>query len=275
VQFDQLYRKKVGMTMNTCRLAENLNKNRYRDVAPYDSTRVIIQNGSTGDYVNANFVNMDIPSSGIKNRYIAAQGPLPHTTGDFWQVVWEQHCSCVVMLTTTVERGRVKCHQYWPRLYETQEYDQLQITCVRERETQSTALREFTIVQKESKEERQVTQMQYIAWPDHGVPDDPHEFISFVSEVRKARDGCVEPILVHCSAGIGRTGVLILMETAMCLIETNEPVYPLELTRTMRDQRAMTIQNASQFKFVCEAILLAYNEGIVKTQTEFSHQQTD
>ena len=83
-----------------------------------------------------------------------------------------------------------------------------------------------------------------MAWPDHGVPDDPHEFVSFVRAVRTARDGNVEPIVVHCSAGIGRTGVLILMETAMCLIETNEPVYPLDLTKTMRDQRAMTIQNA-------------------------------
>ncbi len=93
-----------------------------------------------------------------------------------------------------------------------------------------------------------MSQMQYMAWPDHGVPDDPQEFISFVTQVRKYRAGSVEPLLVHCSAGIGRTGVLILMETAMCLIEANEPVYPLDAVRTMRDQRAMLIQTSVRFK---------------------------
>lgn len=97
--------------------------------------------------------------------------------------------------------------------------------------------------------------MQYVAWPDHGVPESSRQFIEFVQEVRQHRLGTVEPILVHCSAGIGRTGVLILMETAMCLIEANEPVYPLEIVRTMRDQRAMLIQTSSQYKFVCEAIV--------------------
>lgn len=91
-------------------------------------------------------------------------------------------------------------------------------------------------------EERQISHMQYLAWPDHGVPDDCAEFISFCGRVREARAGTSEPIIVHCSAGIGRTGVLVLMETAMCLIEANEPVYPLDIVRSMRDQRAMMIQ---------------------------------
>lgn len=102
----------------------------------------------------------------------------------------------------------------------------------------------------QSSEERRVTQMQYIAWPDHGVPDDPKHFIQFVDEVRKARQGSVDPIVVHCSAGIGRTGVLILMETAACLVESNEPVYPLDIVRTMRDQRAMLIQTPVSGRFL-------------------------
>src|SRR5690348_113109 len=90
--------------------------------------------------------------------------------------------------------------------------------------------------------------MQYTAWPDHGVPENPQHFIEFVAEVRKARNGSLDPIIVHCSAGIGRTGVLILMETASCMIEANEPVYPLDIMKTMRDQRAMLIQTAVIFK---------------------------
>jgi tyrosine-protein phosphatase non-receptor type 4 len=264
-QFEQLYRKKPGMTMNVCRRSENLNKNRYRDIAPYDTTRVILKSSPNGgDYINANYVNMEVPSSGIVNRYIAAQGPLPHTAADFWQAVWEQLCNTIVMLTGTVERGRVKCHQYWPGEGEWADYNALRVRCLSDTDSPMCTVREFTIVHRESQEERRVTQMMYVAWPDHGVPDDPAQFIRFVQEVRGHRAGSVEPILVHCSAGIGRTGVLILMESALCLIEDNEPVYPLDAVRAMRDQRAMLIQTSSQYKFVCEAILKVYNEGIVK-----------
>lgn len=92
---------------------------------------------------------MEIPAAGIVNRYIAAQGPLPHTTTDFWQCVWEQLSTTVVMLTTTVERGRVKCHQYWPRKNETLTFDKLELTCLNERETPSTAYREMRLVNTE------------------------------------------------------------------------------------------------------------------------------
>ncbi|CAP29320.1 Protein CBR-PTP-1 [Caenorhabditis briggsae] len=268
-QFEMLYRKKPGLTMNICRLNANASKNRYRDVCPYDDTRVILQTSGSGDYINANFVNMEIPSSGIINRYIACQGPLLHTSGDFWLMVWEQLCTTIVMLTTITERGRVKCHQYWPRLNETQEYGRLMIRCIRDKQTPNCCYREFSVRDRSTNEERRVTQMQYIAWPDHGVPDDTKHFIQFVDEVRKARQGSVDPIVVHCSAGIGRTGVLILMETAACLVESNEPVYPLDIVRTMRDQRAMLIQTPGQYTFVCDSILRAYNEGTIKPLAEY------
>nr|CDJ86225.1 PDZ and Protein-tyrosine phosphatase domain containing protein [Haemonchus contortus] len=246
-QFEQLYRKKPGMTMNDCRLTSNLNKNRYRDVCPYDATRVRLSSSPNGDYINANFVNMEIPSSGIVNRYIACQGPLAHTSADHWLMVWEQLCTHIVMLTTTIERGRAKCHQYWPRLHESHEYGRLLVTCIRDHDTPNCSYREFSVRDRTSKEERRVTQMQYTAWPDHGVPDDPQHFISFVGEVRRARAGSVDPIVVHCSAGIGRTGVLILMETAACLVEANEPVYPLDIVRLGNE------------RFRPEAIMMSWN----------------
>ncbi|GBL88180.1 Tyrosine-protein phosphatase 1 [Araneus ventricosus] len=268
-QFEQLYRKKPGMCMNIAKLPENLNKNRYRDISPYDSTRVVLLGSPSGDYINASHVHMEIPTSGIVNRYIATQGPLPTTTFDFWLMVWEQQSTLVVMVTTLMERGRSKCHKYWPKLYESLEIGFLQVTCIREQETSSFAFREFTLINTENKEERHITHMQYTAWPDHGVPDDASDFLDFVMQVRQNRVGMVESAIVHCSAGIGRTGVLILMETAMCLIEANEPVYPLDIVKAMRDQRAMLIQTTSQYKFVCEAILKVYNERIVKPLKEY------
>ncbi|XP_050418197.1 tyrosine-protein phosphatase non-receptor type 4 isoform X4 [Patella vulgata] len=268
-QFEQLYRKKPNMSMNSARLECNIAKNRYRDISPYDQTRVVLKGSSMGDYVNANYVNMEIPGSGVVNRYIAAQGPLQNTCTDFWQMVWEQHCTLVVMLTTKVERGRVKCHQYWPELYETQDFGELQVTCVKEEDATSFAFREFNLTHVETNEERHIRHMQYISWPDHGVPDDPSDFLDFVVKVRQNRAGMVEPTVVHCSAGIGRTGVLITMETAMCLIEANQTCLPLQIVKNMRDQRAMLIQTSSQYKFVCEAILRVYNEGIVKPIDDF------
>uniref|UniRef100_A0A672P3B8 protein-tyrosine-phosphatase n=1 Tax=Sinocyclocheilus grahami TaxID=75366 RepID=A0A672P3B8_SINGR len=261
-QFDQLYRKRPGMSMSCARLPQNVSKNRYRDISPYDTTRVVLK--GTEDYINANFINMEIPGKGEVKRYIACQGPLPGTCSDFWQMVWEQSAALVVMLTTQVERGRVKCHQYWPNVSASGTYGGFQVTCVSEEGNSAYLLRDLMLTHLESKEERQICQMQYLAWPDHGVPEDSSDFLNFVSQVRSKRADASEPVVVHCSAGIGRTGVLITMETAMCLIETGQSVYPLDIVRTMRDQRAMMIQTPSQYRFVCEAILKVYDEEIVK-----------
>uniref|UniRef100_A0A8C3Y4Q9 protein-tyrosine-phosphatase n=1 Tax=Catharus ustulatus TaxID=91951 RepID=A0A8C3Y4Q9_CATUS len=262
-QFDQLYRKKPGMTMSCARLPQNISKNRYRDISPYDATRVILK--SNEDYINANYINMEIPSSTIINQYIACQGPLPNTCPDFWQMTWEQGSSMVVMLTTQVERGRVKCHQYWPEPSGSSSYGNFQITCHSEEGNPAYVFREMTLTNLEKEESRQLTQIQYIAWPDHGVPDDSSDFLDFVCLVRKKRAGREEPVVVHCSAGIGRTGVLITMETAMCLIECNQPVYPLDIVRTMRDQRAMMIQTPVSIipAVMCCRTIISYDPVIL------------
>uniref|UniRef100_A0A669C7G5 Tyrosine-protein phosphatase n=1 Tax=Oreochromis niloticus TaxID=8128 RepID=A0A669C7G5_ORENI len=257
-QFDQLYRKRPGMTMLCAKLPQNVSKNRYRDISPYDATRVILK--STDDYINANYINMEIPASSLINRYIACQGPLPNTCPDFWQMTWEQGSSMVVMLTTQVERGRVKCHQYWPNPDNSATYGDFTITCHNEEGNSAFLVREMTLTHTP----REVTQIQYVAWPDHGVPDDSTDFLDFVALVRTKRAGQDQPMVVHCSAGIGRTGVLITMETALCLMECGQPVYPLEIVKTMRDQRAMMIQTPSQYRFVCEAILKVYEEDLFK-----------
>ena len=140
--------------------------------------------------------------------------------------------------------------------------------------------------------QRHITHFQYTLWPDHGVPDDASDFLELVRKVREVRSTSLEPVIVHCryvvffncnyvtdiilllSAGIGRTGVLIMMETAICLIEANEPIYPIELLKTMRDQRALLIQTADQFDFVCSAIYKVYIEGIVKPSVNNHHHQS-
>ncbi|XP_015524862.1 tyrosine-protein phosphatase non-receptor type 4 isoform X3 [Neodiprion pinetum] len=269
-QYEQLYRKNPELVALESKKPENQNKNRYRDISPYDVTRVILMGSINGDYINANYVNMEIPGSGIINRYIATQGPLSSTVADFWQMVLEAGSTLVVMLTTLVERGRAKCHQYWPAFNETLTLRNLTLTSTAENIEDTFVFREFILRDINTGEERDITHMQYCAWPDHGVPSDWRQFTTFTERVRAARTGMVEPAVVHCSAGIGRTGVLVLMETALCLMEANQPVYPLDIVRSMRDQRAMMIQNASQYRFVCEAVHKAYTEGIAKPLPEFS-----
>ncbi|XP_059513583.1 tyrosine-protein phosphatase non-receptor type 3 isoform X5 [Myotis daubentonii] len=260
IQFEQLYRKKPGLAITFAKLPQNLDKNRYKDVLPYDTSRVLLQGNE--DYINASHVNMEIPAANLVNKYIAAQGPLPHTCAQFWQVVWDQKLSLIVMLTTLTERGRTKCHQYWPDPPDVAEHGSFHIRCQSEDCTIAYVFREMLVTNTETGEEHTVTHLQYVAWPDHGVPDDSSDFLEFVNYVRSLRVDA-EPVLVHCSAGIGRTGVLVTMETAMCLIERNLPVYPLDIVRKMRDQRAMMVQTSSQYKFVCEAILRVYEEGLV------------
>ncbi|NXM02029.1 PTN3 phosphatase, partial [Tyrannus savana] len=261
IQFEQLYRKKPGLAVTCAKVPQNMDKNRYKDVLPYDATRIILRGDE--DYINANYVNMEIPSVGIVNRYIATQGPLPHTCAHFWQVVWDHKLSLIIMLTTLTERGRTKCHQYWPDPPDVMEYGNFRVRCHSEDCTIAYVVREMVITNVETEQQHTVTHLQYVAWPDHGVPDDSMDFLEFVTCMRPKRVKN-EPVLVHCSAGIGRTGVLVTMETAMCLIERNQPVYPLDIVRKMRDQRAMMVQTSSQYKFVCEAILRVYKEGLVR-----------
>ncbi|NXA54043.1 PTN3 phosphatase, partial [Nothocercus julius] len=241
IQFEQLYRKKPGLAVTCAKVPQNMDKNRYKDVLPYDATRIILQGDE--DYINANYVNMEIPTVGVVNRYIATQGPLPHTCAHFWQVVWDHKLSLIIMLTTLTERGRTKCHQYWPDPPDVMEYGNFRVRCQSEDCTIAYVVREMMITNVETEQQHAVTHLQYVAWPDHGVPDDSMDFLEFVTCMRPKRVKN-EPVLVHCSAGIGRTGVLVTMETAMCLIERNQPVYPLDIVRKMRDQRAMMVQTS-------------------------------
>ncbi|KAL7394310.1 hypothetical protein ABVT39_023948 [Epinephelus coioides] len=255
--FENLYRRKPDLTLNCARLPENMDKNRYKDVLPYDATRVVLQGQE--DYINASHITVAPPVSGVCLRYVAAQGPLPQTCTHFWQSVWEQQTHTIIMLTTLTERGRTKCHQYWPHPPEVKDYGHMRVKCHSEECNLAYVTRQFTLTHTQRGEERAVTHLQYVAWPDHGVPDDPSDFLLFISSVRERRRG-EEPLMVHCSAGIGRTGVLITMETALTLLDQGRPVFPLDIVKTVRDQRAMMVQTTCQFQFVCEAILRVYKE---------------
>lgn len=188
-QYEQLYRKNPDLAITEARKPENNSKNRYRDISPYDCTRVVLSNSENGDYINANYVNMEIPGGTI-NRYIATQGPLSNTTNDFWRMVQQESSHVVVMLTTVMERGRPKCHQYWPHTgVEMNLSPGFSIKCLSEQadSTGSFVFRELELCDTKTGEKRSIQHMQYLAWPDHGVPSDPNLFLQFTEKVRSAR----------------------------------------------------------------------------------------
>lgn len=271
LHFDRLYRRKPGTAAIASKLPQNLVKNRYRDISAYDATRVHLLEGP--DYINANFVDMEIYTTGQINKYIAAQGPMQHTCKDFWQMVWEQSSTLLVMLTGVVEGGKVRCCRYWPDPHASQEWGKYEVHNVSEQADRIYITRNLKLRNRMTGEERAVVHMQYIDWPDHGIPGSKVDFLRFVQGVRTFREGMSAPVVVHCSAGIGRTGVFILMETALCKIEVLEPIYPLDVVRIMRDQRGMLVQTPIQYQFVCESVVKAYEDDYVDIELS-SHTPT-
>ncbi|KAF2361135.1 PDZ domain [Trinorchestia longiramus] len=274
-RFEKRYRINPDLRIDIAKWSCNETRNRYRDISPYDKTRVILRDDGSespfNDYINASYVDMEILGTQIVNKYIASQGPLNTTCGHFWLMVWQQHCLLLVMLTTCIEQGRTKCHKYWPELNSTAEYGSISVHCDEQKTKSGFIWRQFTIKHKSSEEKRRVQHLQYVTWPDHGVPEQSNDFFTFVQEVRRIRAEEHEnkhPVLVHCSAGIGRTGVLILMETSQCLIEANQPIFSEDLVMRMRDQRPMMIQTSGQFRFVCEAIHRVYDEQLIRPLTQ-------
>lgn len=143
--FEKLSRKKEDESLDESKLMENIDKNRYRDILPYDSTRVQLVDSMTGDYINASFVDMPVPSGNI-NRYIATQGPLASTCDDFWQMVWEQNCSLIIMVTPLIEAGREKCHKYWPDEKEETRYGQILVRNIYEKSKTATIERTIQLL---------------------------------------------------------------------------------------------------------------------------------
>ncbi|KAF6327970.1 protein tyrosine phosphatase non-receptor type 3 [Rhinolophus ferrumequinum] len=175
IQFEQLYRKKPGLAITFAKLPQNLDKNRYKDVLPYDTSRVLLQGND--DYINASYVNMEIPAANLVNKYIAAQGPLPHTCAQFWQIVWDQKLSLIVMLTTLTERGRTKCHQYWPDPPDVVEHGSFHIRCQSEDCTIPYVLREMLVTNTE------VRAVPHGEWSGEGT--------------------VLRPVSIHCRPGWG------------------------------------------------------------------------
>ncbi|XP_066042670.1 tyrosine-protein phosphatase non-receptor type 13 isoform X4 [Chamaea fasciata] len=234
---------------------ENRRKNRYKNILPYDTTRVPL--GVEGGYINASFIRM--PVGNEEFVYIACQGPLPTTVADFWQMVWEQNCTVIAMMTQEVEGEKIKCQRYWPDVLNktTMINDRLRLALVRLQQLKGFIIRVLELEEIQTGEVRHISHLNFIAWPDHDTPSQPDDLLTFISYMRHVHKS--GPIITHCSAGIGRSGTLICIDVVLGLISRDLDFDISDLVRTMRLQRHGMVQTEDQYIFCYQVVLYVLN----------------
>ncbi|KAM9819447.1 receptor-type tyrosine-protein phosphatase delta-like isoform 13-T13 [Syngnathus typhle] len=246
-------------TWENSNLEVNKPKNRYANVIAYDHSRVIltgIEGVPGSDYINANYID----GYRRQNAYIATQGSLPETFGDFWRMVWEQHTANIIMMTKLEEKSRVKCDQYWPTRG-TETYGLIQVTLLDTVELATYSVRTFALYKSGSNEKREVRHFQFTAWPDHGVPEHPTPFLAFLRRVKACNPADAGPMIVHCSAGVGRTGCFVVIDAMAERIKHEKTVDIYGHVTLMRSQRNYMVQTEDQYIFIYDALLEAVTCG--------------
>lgn len=233
----------------------NMDKNRHAESLPYDHSRVKLKsevNSNKQDYINASIIFDHDPR---QPAYIATQGPLAHTVADFWQMVWENGCTVIVMMTALVEDGEKQCERYWPdegsSLYHIYEVNLVSehIWC------KDFLVRSFYLKNVQTQETRTLTQFHLLSWPADGIPTSTRPLLDFRRKVNKCYRGRSCPIIVHCSDGTGRTGTYILID--MVLNRMTKGVKEIDIAASLehiRDQRPGLVRTKDQFEFALTAV---------------------
>uniref|UniRef100_A0AAQ5XGF6 protein-tyrosine-phosphatase n=1 Tax=Amphiprion ocellaris TaxID=80972 RepID=A0AAQ5XGF6_AMPOC len=283
-EYEEIRKEPPAGTFDYSKKLSNQIKNRYSDVLCLDQSRVRL---CQLYYINASFMD------GYKrsNAYIATQGPLPKTFGDFWRMVWEQMVLIIVMTTRVVERGRVKCGQYWP-LEEgrTEQHGYFLVRNTHIQVFQDFKLSLLELYNTQSGERREVCHYLYVSWPDFGVPKSASAMLDFREHVLQRREAAVQnlgsswrgspggpPVVVHCSAGIGRTGTFCTLDICLSRLEDIGTVDVCQTVRRMRTQRAFSIQTWDQYYF-CYTAVIEYaqrNGKLTPVQWSDSDIETD
>uniref|UniRef100_A0A8K9X8C1 Protein-tyrosine-phosphatase n=1 Tax=Oncorhynchus mykiss TaxID=8022 RepID=A0A8K9X8C1_ONCMY len=263
LQFEELKSVGLDLSHDAADLPINRPKNRYTNILPYDFSRVkviYLHNDEGSDYINANY----IPGYKSPREYIATQGPLPETRNDFWNMILQQKSHIIVMLTQCNERRRVKCDHYWPFTDEPVTYGEISVEMLSESESPEWTIRNFRLGYAD--ESQDVLHLNYTSWPDHGVPtvNAIDSILQFVHIVRQQANRTKEPIVVHCSAGVGRTGTFIALDRLMQHIREHEYTDILGMVSEMRSHRLSMVQTEEQYVFIHQCVLLMWKK---KTQS--------
>ncbi|KAL2763699.1 receptor-type tyrosine-protein phosphatase T isoform 2 precursor [Daubentonia madagascariensis] len=239
---------------DTAKEDENRNKNRYGNIISYDHSRVrllVLDGDPHSDYINANYID----GYHRPRHYIATQGPMQETVKDFWRMIWQENSASIVMVTNLVEVGRVKCVRYWPD--DTEVYGDIKVTLIETEPLAEYVIRTFTVQKKGYHEIRELRLFHFTSWPDHGVPCYATGLLGFIRQVKFLNPPEAGPIVVHCSAGAGRTGCFIAIDTMLDMAENEGVVDIFNCVRELRAQRVNLVQTEEQYVFVHDAILEA------------------
>ncbi|XP_051538509.1 receptor-type tyrosine-protein phosphatase mu-like isoform X7 [Myxocyprinus asiaticus] len=233
---------------------ENRMKNRYGNIIAYDHSRVRLQpveGEQSSDYINANYVD----GYHRPNHYIATQGPMQETIYDFWRMIWQENTATIVMVTNLVEVGRVKCCKYWPD--DTEIYRDMKVTLIETQLLSEYVIRTFAVEKRGAHEIREIRQFHFTGWPDHGVPYHATGLLGFVRRVKAKSPANAGPMVVHCSAGAGRTGCFIVIDIMLDMAEREGVVDIYNCVRELRSRRVNMVQTEEQYVFIHDAILEA------------------
>ncbi|XP_053462739.1 receptor-type tyrosine-protein phosphatase C isoform X2 [Nycticebus coucang] len=259
-EFQSIPRVFSKFPIKDARKSFNQNKNRYVDILPYDYNRVELSeiNGDVGsNYINASYID------GFKEpkKYIAAQGPRDETVDDFWRMIWEQKATVIVMVTRCEEGNRNKCAEYWPSMEEgTRAFGDVVVKINEHKRCPDYIIQKLNVTNKKEKATgREVTHIQFTSWPDHGVPDDPHLLLKLRRRVNAFSNFFSGPVVVHCSAGVGRTGTYIGIDAMLEGLEAENKVDVYGYVVKLRRQRCLMVQVEAQYILIHQA-LVEYNQ---------------
>ncbi|XP_029818871.1 receptor-type tyrosine-protein phosphatase U [Manacus vitellinus] len=235
-------------------------KGRQDHVSTYDRHRVKLHpllGDPNSDYINANYIDIRINREGYhrSNHFIATQGPKQEMVYDFWRMVWQEHCSSIVMITKLVEVGRVKCSKYWPD--DSEMYGDIKITLVESETLAEYAVRTFALERRGYSARHEVKQFHFMSWPEHGVPYHATGLLAFIRRVKASTPPDAGPIVIHCSAGTGRTGCYIVLDVMLDMAECEGVVDIYNCVKTLCSRRINMIQTEEQYIFIHDAILEA------------------
>ncbi|ELK30640.1 Receptor-type tyrosine-protein phosphatase mu [Myotis davidii] len=233
---------------------ENRMKNRYGNIIAYDHSRVRLQTlegDNNSDYINGNYID----GYHRPNHYIATQGPMQETIYDFWRMVWHENTASIIMVTNLVEVGRVKCCKYWPD--DTEIYKDIKVTLIETELLAEYVIRTFAVEKRGVHEIREIRQFHFTGWPDHGVPYHATGLLGFVRQVKSKSPPNSGPLVVHCSAGAGRTGCFIVIDIMLDMAEREGVVDIYNCVRELRSRRVNMVQTEEQYVFIHDAILEA------------------
>ncbi|XP_058481200.1 tyrosine-protein phosphatase non-receptor type 12 isoform X3 [Solea solea] len=270
------YRTEKIYPTNEGEREENVKKNRYKDILPFDHTRVKVAlktSNQDTDYINANFIKgMDGPEA-----YIATQGPLPNTVIDFWRMNWEYNVAVIVMACREFEMGRKKCERYFPMLQdEPMSFGPFRIACESEQARTDYNIR--TLAVEHENETRRITQFHYMNWPDHDVPSSFDSILDMIGLMREYQENDDVPICVHCSAGCGRTGAICAIDYTWNLLKAGkipEDFNVFRLIQEMRTQRHSAVQTKEQYELVHKAIAQLFEKQLLLLESPTNTQILD